>query len=243
MTAQEFVVWVKENAARVTEYSNGGDGSGGKCDCIGLVIGAWRLSGNTWSWIHGSNFAARYLTDNLGKDKPLNLGDLVYKARPPGEPGYDLPERYSEHADMNDYYHVGVVTGTDPLIITHCTSVRGGIKIDTERGKWHYSGQFSKLAKGVQPVGEIMTVWSANGKPVNLRNSFSTAATIIKQVPCGATVEVIEAVNDKWAKVRFLDKTGYMMREYLKATGDPTALEYLKQAQELITKAIEVMGQ
>ena len=79
MTAEDFVVWVNKNAARVTEYSNGGDGSNGKCDCIGLIIGAWRLSGNKWPWIHGSNYTARYLSDNLGPDQPLELGDLVYK--------------------------------------------------------------------------------------------------------------------------------------------------------------------
>lgn len=235
MNAQEFVGWVKENAARVREYSLGGDGSGGKCDCIGLVIGAWRLAGQKWPWVHGSNYTARHLTDGLGANLPLNLGDLVFKARPPGADGYSLPDSYRDHPDQLDYYHVGVATGVDPLIITHCTSVRGGIKIDTERGKWHYSGQFSKL-KEVIPVGETMTVWSANGKPVNLRNSFSTAATVIKQVPCGAQVEVLENVNDKWAKVVYGTKTGYMMREFLKTPDSRDDL--IRQAIELLQQAL-----
>lgn len=47
MTPSEFVAWINRNAARVTHYEKGGDGSGdGGCDCIGLIIGAWRMSGN-----------------------------------------------------------------------------------------------------------------------------------------------------------------------------------------------------
>lgn len=217
MTASEFVEWVLKNAARVTEYSNGGDGSNGKCDCIGLVIGAWRMSGNKWPWVHGSNYAARYLTENLRADSALRLGDLVYKARPPGEPGYDLPDRYSEHPDMNDYYHVGVVTREDPLEITHCTSVPGGIKADGKRGAWKYSGRFSKLTEGGEGPMDIMTVTSANGKPVNLRKSFSKAAAVIAQMPVGSTVEVLSYPDSEWARVRYNDKEGYCMREFLTA--------------------------
>lgn len=248
MDAAEFVYWVNQNAARITEYSNGGDGSDGKCDCIGLVIGAWRLSGNKWPWTHGSNYCARYLTDKLGYDQSLHLGDLVYKARKPGESGYSLPDRYMDSGDLLDYYHVGVVTQESPLQITHCTSVQGGIKRDSKRGAWHYSGQFSKVDyEEVEPVGDIMVVWSENGKPVNLRNSYSTAASIIKQVPCGATVEVLKYVTDKWAMVRYGEHVGYMMTEFLREPDASNtdkaakAVALLEQAVELQRQAIEML--
>ena len=48
MTPDEFAALAERNAARVTAYHLGGDGRGGGCDCIGLIIGAWRMSGNTW---------------------------------------------------------------------------------------------------------------------------------------------------------------------------------------------------
>lgn len=215
MTAAEFVEWVLKNAARVTEYSNGGDGSNGKCDCIGLVIGAWRMSGNKWPWVHGSNYAARYLTENLQADSALHFGDLVYKARPPGTQYYNLPDSYKNHPDKNDYYHVGVVTNEYPLEIVHCTSVQGGIKVDDKRGQWKYSGQFSELEEGGEQPMAVMTVTSKNGKPVNLRKSYTKTATVIAKMPVGSTVELMAIINDDWARVKYGDKEGYCMREFL----------------------------
>lgn len=242
MTASEFVGWVDKNASRVREYSNGGDGSNGKCDCIGLIIGAWRLSGNKWPWVHGSNYCARYLTDNLAEGQALHLGDLVYKARPPGAAGYDLPDRYADHPDMLDYYHVGVVTQESPLQITHCTSVPGGIKRDTSRGAWKYSGQFSKISREGEMPLDIMTVWSPNGKPVNLRNSFSRAAAVVAQMKVGSQVEVLGYPADGWAKVKYGEKTGYCMTEFLQKPGETAEAETaLTEAMELIQKAITLL--
>lgn len=140
-----FVAAVLENVQRVTQYKLGGDGSKrGECDCIGLIIGAVRLMGKTWDGIHGSNYAARYKTANFALIPGANalaVGNIVYKARGPRESNYDLPARYSDHADQNDYYHAGVVTSINPLEITHCTSTPGGIKRDSSLGKWKYYGE------------------------------------------------------------------------------------------------------
>lgn len=215
MTPAEFVALVQRNAGRVTAYALGHDGGDGKCDCIGLIIGAWRLGGQKWLWTHGSNYAARRLTNGLGYDQPLRLGDLVYKAREPGENGYDLPSNYQKDADQRDYYHVGVVTRESPLEITHCTGVPGGIKIDTKRGQWHYSGQFSKL-KEAEPVSEKqMAVSAENGKPVNLRQGPGTSYAVIASVPVGAEVTVLTD-KDGWAYIRYGAKQGYMMDSFLR---------------------------
>lgn len=37
---KQFLACVQENAARIHAYELGQDGSNGKCDCIGLIIGA-----------------------------------------------------------------------------------------------------------------------------------------------------------------------------------------------------------
>lgn len=232
MNAAEFVEWILQNAARVTEYSSGGDGSNGRCDCIGLIIGAWRLSGNSWPWVHGSNYTARYLTRDLKAEQTLRMGDLVYKARPPGTEGYSLPDRYRDSGDLLDYYHVGVVTCESPLQITHCTV--GGIKRDSSRGQWKYSGEFSKVNYNGGEAVE-MTIWSANGKPVNLRNSYSTAAAVIAQMPVGSKVEVLGYPDGKWAHVRFKDKVGYCMTEFLRED------DYDIRAE--LDKAIEILKQ
>ena len=75
-----------------------------------------------WPGIHGSNWAARNAMAWL---KPVScaddlaVGDVVYKAKAPGQAGYRLPDRYAAGPDLNDYYHVGVVRSISPLRIIH----------------------------------------------------------------------------------------------------------------------------
>lgn len=216
MNIQEFIGWVEQNASRVHEYKSGGDGTGGKCDCIGLVIGALRLSGMKWPWTHGSNYAARYRTRNLAADRPLNAGDLVYKARAPGEAKYNLPKTYMNGPDRNDYYHVGVVTSTNPLRIMHCTSVKGGMKVDTTRGTWKYSGQMNLLdAEEEKKVSTLQAIVHAeNGKPVKLRAKADQNCNLYTEVKVGTAVEVIGA-SGEWVHVRYGGREGYMMEKYL----------------------------
>lgn len=214
MTTTEFVALVECNADRVHEYKLGHDGSDGLCDCIGLIIGAWRLGGNKWPWTHGSNYTARHLTKNLVKNGVYHLGDLVFKGRDPGENGYALPDRYQNDSDLTDYYHVGVVTNLTPFEITHCTSVPGGIKVDSRPGNWKYSGQFSKLEQEAYMEKE-MIVQAENGKPVRLRNGPSTNNSVVCEIPVGEKVTVLTD-KDGWAFVRHGDKQGYMMDKFLR---------------------------
>ncbi len=111
----DFISAVLEIEGEKPVYKLGGDGSRGKCDCIGLVIGALRRRGGRWSGIHGSNWAARHEVVGL---RPANgsmrRGDIVFKARKPSEAGYALPARYGTSKDQRDYYHAGVVYSTSP---------------------------------------------------------------------------------------------------------------------------------
>ena len=147
MTTGDFLAQVQAIADEQPVYRLGGDGSDGSCDCIGLIIGACRRCGVEWPGIHGSNWAARNVTDSMSRiprASALSPGDLVYKALKPSSSGYDLPARYAAHFDTKDYYHVGVVTGVSPLRITHCTSPHG-IAVDTRLGHWQYSGRLTLL--------------------------------------------------------------------------------------------------
>lgn len=215
MDNAQFVEWVEKNAARVHEYKLGHDGSDGLCDCIGLIIGAWRMPGNKWPWTHGSNYTARYLVTGLGKNQPLHLGDLVFKGKQPGDSGYALPAKYKDSGDLTDYYHVGVVTSTDPLVITHCTSVPGGIKRDTTRGAWKYSGQFSKLEEGGGTLTDTLYVTSPNGQPVNMRQLANTSSSIVAKVPVGEQVNVLGVTDTGWTHVTWKKYTGWMMSKFL----------------------------
>ena len=146
----------------------------------------------------------------------LNLGEVVYKARMPGQTGYDLPERYGADPDNRDYYHIGVVTAVKPLEITHCTGP--GIVRDTKLGKWTYRGRLKKVDYDGTEVVETMVqtakVTAASGSAVKMRSKPSASDRLYWEVPVGAEVQVAE-VTGSWAKVRYGDRTGYMMTDFL----------------------------
>lgn len=219
MILEAFIAQVEAIAQASPVYRLGGDGSDGTCDCIGLVIGAIRQAGGAWMGTHGSNYAARYEMRELlpvTDAGELCLGDVVYKARTPGQAGYALPERYKKGPDQRDYYHVGVVTATSPLEITHCTSP--GIVRDTKLGKWVYRGRLKKVDYDGTEVVETMVqtakVTAASGSAVKMRSKPSASDRLYWEVPVGAEVQVAE-VTGSWAKVRYGDRTGYMMTDFL----------------------------
>ena len=219
MILEAFIAQVEAIAQASPVYRPGGDGSDGTCDCIGLVIGAIRRAGGAWTGTHGSNYAARYEMRELlpvTDAGELCLGDVVYKARTPGQAGYALPDKYSNDPDKRDYYHVGVVTAVKPLKITHCTSP--GIVRDTKLGKWTYRGRLKKVgydsAEGVETMAQTATVVADSGDDVKMRSTPSKTDGLYYKVPVGATVQVA-SVDGEWAKVRYQDRTGYMMVEYL----------------------------
>ncbi len=220
ISKDKFLEKVQEIAKSKPSYELGHDGSDGTCDCIGLIIGAIRRAGGSWMGIHGSNYAARYEMRELlpvMDAGDLNLGDVVYKARTPGQAGYALPERYKNDPDHRDYYHVGVVTATSPLEITHCTGP--GIVRDTKLGRWTYRGRLEKVdydgTEVVETMVQTATVVADSGSKVKMRSKPSTSDGLYWEVPVGATVQVAENTGG-WAKVRYGDRTGYMMEEYLK---------------------------
>lgn len=232
----DFLQFVLQNAARVRRYALGGDGSGGMCDCVGLVIGAVRLTGRKWPGKHGSNYAARRQTRNLGPIQSaaaLREGMLVYKGRAPGDAGYALPAAYASGGDLTDYYHIGVVTSLHPLTITHCTSVSGGIKRDNALGAWRYAGTLALLDDDETGDDPCMTplyqarVTAANGLPVRLREKPSLQAAVLRSVPLGEMADVLEETGD-WARVRCQGTEGYMMRRFL---DEPTAAAWREKAQ------------
>ena len=226
ISLEKFLEKVEANISRTNEYSLGSDGTNGKCDCIGLIIGALRLAGEKWPWTHGSNYAARNRINNLrkiNKTKELKLGELVFKAKEPNESGYDLPSKYKSGSDLRDYYHVGVVTNTKPFEIMHCTSVAGGIKRDTSLGKWNYAGELDlvnydslgNLNKELTNPEENEMLFEAkavnSGAYLNLRSGPAQSYKVLAKIPRDSMVEVIEIYDDTWWRVKFEGEVGYAM--------------------------------
>ena len=228
MTLNEFLAAVQAIVATNPTYRGGHAGDDGYCDCIGLIIGAAERNGIEWSGVHGSNWWARHYTESLMRvtaAADLSLGDIVYKARNPGEEGYDLPDRYDRDPDKRDFYHVGVVTQVNPLRITHCTQGGGvdGITTDSKLGKWAYKGQLTLIdydsALPETPALGVgyATVTAPSGSTVNLRDRPGKRGSVTQRIPLGTVVEVSEVENG-WAKVRVMVE-GYMMAQYLDGGG------------------------
>ena len=198
-------------------YRKGGYGRDGTCDCIGLIIGAIRRAGGVWTGTHGSNYAARYAVDEMhvvGRASDLQVGDAVFKARRPGDSGYDLPPAYANHYDQRDYYHVGVVLSVVPLVIIHSTSpdttveavvdgvrkkVPTSIRRDNKLGAWAYAGRLRQIdyerrdeeMSGTMPYAARVTISSGH---LNVRSAPGTAAPAVGRLYAGDVVQVVELV-------------------------------------------------
>lgn len=225
MQAGVFLANVQKIVASDPRYKTGGSGKNGVCDCIGLIIGAM----GSKPPLHSTNYYARYQMASLEPVGSVDLspGFLVYKVR--ADTG-QLNQRYraggTHHAgDARDWYHVGVVTSVEPLVITHCTSGGGvdGITHDYSLSGWQYAGKLKGIEydtkKDERPM-EKATIYAGNGRPVRLRKDPSTDNPYIDKVAVGTAVNVLEtALADdgrEWSKIDVAGRTGYIMTEYLK---------------------------
>lgn len=223
ISLDQFLANLDSIASERPAYKLGGDGSGGECDCIGLIIGAIRRSGGSWDGIHGSNYAARNEMDYLlpvTDAEDLNVGEVVYKASMPGQTNYALPSRYAGDPDQRDYYHVGIVRSVDPLQIVHCTSP-GGITTDSRLGKWTYRGWLRKVSRegGAMPTVTMATVVADSGKTVKMRATPSTSDNRWWGVPVGTEVPVA-AHEGGWSRIAYNGHSGWMMDKFLFIAGD-----------------------
>ena len=216
----EFFSAVDAIQAEAPTYRSGGKAEDGTCDCIGLIIGALSRCGTKWPGIHGSNWAARNAMAWLlpvASAEDLAVGEIVYKARQPGDTAYSLPSRYDQDPDRRDYYHVGVVRSISPLRIIHCTSP-GGVVTDTRLGKWCYGGWLQLISHeegDEEPVSESKTavVVADSGSTVNLR--ATPGGDLVERIPVGAVVSV-SAQQDGWVRVSHEGKSGWMKAEFLR---------------------------
>ncbi|MDD6041946.1 MAG: SH3 domain-containing protein [Clostridia bacterium] len=235
MTGKAFADGVADIAETAPTYRTGGTGMDGTCDCIGLVMGAMYALGHSEYPMHSSNYFARCEVDNLQRvdamEDELKPGMLLFKARSDGNPRYDLHMRYRQGGryftgDLLDYYHVGVVTGVNPLEITHCTSTgqTDGIARDGTLDSWTHAGMVRGLDYREDDGGEAeeavetAIVTAQSGSTVNLRERPGEKAGLLMRVPIGRRVAVLERASG-WAHVQVDGTTGYMMEAFL-SSGD-----------------------
>ena len=247
MTATQFAAHVAELAKTINEYVWGETGDNGKCDCVGLIIGALERNGVNWTGTNGTNYAARnemrYLTP-LEDASVLRVGMVVYKSAMPGQSGYDLPDKYKSGADLNDYYHIGTVTNVEPLTITHCTS-NGPIKRDNSAKNWNWYGELNKVEPTGENAGENSgTEWRTmyvTGGKLALRNGPGKSYQALVWIPADAEVQAAP-YNGEWMRVRYGKYTGYSMAEFLTETpekgGEMVTVTLDKETAEYLLEAL-----
>lgn len=240
VSADAYVGKVYEIYDENPSYETGHDGSDGQCDCIGMCRGALKRAGATdISNMRGTNQAARHTIENLhqfSSASELNVGDVVLKTRDKDDPNMPLPDKYrkggsdySEKWGETNFTHIGTVTKTNPLEITHMTSPHA-LK-DTKIGTWSYVGQLPWVGEGGGGGGGggddpmKARVYAESGTTVNMRKKPSTSSALVERVPIGSIVDVLEK-GDEWCKIAYCDSAGctwrgYMMTQFLQFLDDP----------------------
>jgi hypothetical protein len=237
ISVRAFLAGVASIVDERPKYKLGMDGTGRLCDCIGLVIGGVRRAGGTWVGTHGSNWAARNAMRGLHDLYSMDLGEVVYKAREPGEASWGLPDAYAGHPDRRDYYHAGVVTSIAPLRITHCTSGGGvnGIKVDSKIGNWAWGGKLKMVDYGDEDIvdePDLMWTTAETGRTVNMRAKPDPKSITVARVPIDTEVEASGQSGD-WRRVSYAGKSGWILSNYLTAV-PPFVVEDINPAEQHI---------
>ena len=227
ISPEKYVEGVNSIYQEQPEYQLGHDGSDGKCDCIGMCRGGLEREGATdVTNMRGTNQAARKAIIGLQKirsEKQLALGDVVLKVRDKDDKDMPLPDRYRKGgADYDpdvgeiNFTHIGTVTRTDPLEITHMTSPTA--MKDTKLGKWSWTGKLPWVdAEGPDPDDPTVTwaiVYAEKGSTVKMRAKPSTLCRLYWKVPIGSQVVMMEP-GEKWSGIIWAGQSGYMMSQYL----------------------------
>lgn len=195
----------------------------GCVDCSGAFDYAFSLFGIDYP--HGSNAIARnYVSGKMLQISEAKAGMAAFKAKVPGEAGYDLPDKYKTSGDLNDYYHIGLVD-EDPRYVLNAKSEEAGFCRDalTAKNGWDCVAYLKYVDYDNEPKGDeqmetatatVVLPSGASGSTVNLREGAGKDWAIVAKVPVGSKVQVIED-KGTWCKIDWNGKTGWMMANYL----------------------------
>lgn len=224
-------------------------------DCSGAFVCAYRKYG--LSIYHGSNRIAREYVIKLLPPSQAKPGMAAFKAYNPGDKYYSLPGEYKPggshyDGDMKDYYHIGLVDA-DTTYVLNSASTSSGFKRSKLSDGWCAVGYLKAVVYegGDVPMSHLYQaeVVAESGNTVNLRKSASTSAARVGTIPVGSIVDVLGEYNADWAEVQYNEKTGYVMRKFLKKiepsnSGDSRdaamakAVEYANEIVKILQNAL-----
>lgn len=244
-----------------------GKAENGCVDCSGAFEYTWRMFGLKIA--HGSNTIARkYIRGGLKPISEARPGMAAFKAKRPGEDGYDLPDKFkaggaSYNGDLTDYYHIGLVD-EDPRYVLNAKGTKYGFCRDrlTEKNGWDFVAELKDVDYGAETApgqkgdtmdekeARVVLPSGASGQSVNMRAAESTSAKVLARVPVGETVEVVED-RGTWCLIRWNGQPGWMMSNYLEYIGQggesnpevtEDEMEKIRAALRQIETACEIIG-
>lgn len=194
-------------------------------DCSGAFVWAYQQFGK--SIAHGSNSIAREYVVEILPISQARPGMAAFKAREPGDKGYDLPDRFKNSADKRDYYHIGLVNDTATHVLNAQGTQAGFTR--TKINTWKYCGYLKAVDyNGGDEKMERYMVTAANGDPVRVRRSPSTNSEILESLAVGTEVMAGDDVNG-WRQITYgRDGAGYMMSKFLKRIESEEGAAYVK---------------
>lgn len=178
-------------------------------DCSGLFHWAFAVLGGTM--YHGSNTMYNSWCTAKGKlsggkrtdGNVLKPGTAVFT-------GND-----SRHG------HVGLYIGNGTVIEAEGAQ-NGVVKSSVTKSKWTYWGELKGVDYGSSPAPEPKPEPTpakgyaiVTGTNLALREGPTTNAKVLTRAPTGSTVKITEVPND-WVYVTYGNKTGFMMKKFLK---------------------------
>ena len=133
--------------------------------------------------------------------------------------------------------HTGVYLGNGYFIDARGSST-GVVKSKISSYKWTHwgipkglytekelSGTITPTQQEVLKVLYKAKVVAESGSTVRMRESANSSAETIEKVPIGAIVDVVED-NDRWERIVYEGKTGYMMEQFLEKVQEAKSDEY-----------------
>lgn len=190
-------------------------------DCIALIraiirrssggVKDYRCEGTNWLWDSVKNSGRyRHLTQRREGLTGAQAGMLAFK-------------RYG----MEDEGHVGLVTDVETVI--HSSSLNGRGVVETPLtaaegwdllGVHRYIETAASDAEKEEARSMIYKAQVATEKdPLRVRD-YPATGEILGHVPKGATVEVLEELDNGWAKVRYNELEGWASVLYLERVED-----------------------
>lgn len=179
-------------------------------DCSGLFH-YWfsRLGGKI---AHGSN--------TIWDDYCTKKGELMYGLRTDTESLLPGTAVFTSSGDRHN--HIGLFIGND-TVIEAAGALHGVITSKCSNKKWTHWGELKGVDYGDGKEEKMITATvvlptGASGSTVNMREKPSKGSGIVKRVPVGSSVEVLED-QGQWCHIEFSGYSGWMMSDYLEYGG------------------------